>query len=108
MRTPVRRARNRGQGGLTVDRREPDAPVRTFGGCEDTKIDIIAPDGAAEIAAPSPLAAIGTDTLALHDDNGNGRTTCAEARRHGIAPVLRNHPAYQYMRDGDGDGLVCE
>lgn len=42
------------------------------------------------------------------DDNGNGRITCAEARRHGIAPVFRGHPAYRYMRDGDGDGVVCE
>ena len=42
------------------------------------------------------------------DDNGNGRVTCAEARRHGIAPVPRSHPAYAYMRDGDGDGVVCE
>ena len=42
------------------------------------------------------------------DDNGNGRITCAEARRHGIAPVPRGHPAYRYMRDGDGDGVVCE
>ena len=42
------------------------------------------------------------------DDDGNGRVTCAEARRHGIAPVPRSHPAYAYMRDGDGDGVVCE
>lgn len=42
------------------------------------------------------------------DDNGNGRVSCAEARRHGIAPVRRSHPAYSYMRDGDGDGVVCE
>ena len=42
------------------------------------------------------------------DDNGNGRVSCAEARRHGIAPVRRSHPAYAYMRDGDGDGVVCE
>ncbi len=46
--------------------------------------------------------------LARWDDNGNGRITCAEARRHGIAPVPRGHPAYRYMRDGDGDGVVCE
>ena len=105
-----RRARDRGQGayGLTVDRRERDAPARTLAGCEDTEIDIIAPGAAAEIAAPSPPAAIGTDALALYDDNGNGRITCAEARRHGIAPVPRSHPAYRYMRDGDGDGVVCE
>ena len=44
--------------------------------------------------------------LDLWDDNDNGRITCAEARRHGIAPVPRSHPAYVYMRDGDG--WVCE
>lgn len=42
------------------------------------------------------------------DYNGNGCVTRAEAWRHGIAPVRRDHPAYQYMRDGDGDGIVCE
>ncbi len=42
------------------------------------------------------------------DDNDNGRVSCAEARSHGIAPVRRGHPAYRYMRDGDGDGVVCE
>ena len=48
------------------------------------------------------------DVLSRYDDNGNGRITCKEARRHGIAPVHRSHPAYRYMRDGDGDGVVCE
>jgi hypothetical protein len=48
------------------------------------------------------------DALALWDDNGNGRITCAEARTHGIAPVRRGHPAYEYMDDRDGDGVVCE
>ncbi len=48
------------------------------------------------------------DALELYDDNGNGRITCAEARKHGIAPVHRGHPAYEYMRDGDSDGTVCE
>lgn len=48
------------------------------------------------------------DALALYDDNGNGRITCAEARKHGIAPVPREHPAYRYMRDADNDGVVCE
>ena len=52
--------------------------------------------------------AAGADALALYDDNGNGKITCAEARRHGIAPVARNHPAYRYMRDGDRDGVGCE
>ena len=44
----------------------------------------------------------------MYDSNGNGRITCAEAREHGIAPVPREHPAYQYMNDRDKDGIVCE
>ena len=46
--------------------------------------------------------------LTRWDDNGNGRITCTEARAHGIAPVRRGYPAYEYMRDADGDGVVCE
>ena len=50
----------------------------------------------------------GDDVLARYDDNSNGRSTCQEARRHGIALVSRAHPAYPYMRDADNDGVVCE
>ena len=57
--------------------------------------------------AAAPANSTG-DPLALYDDNGNGRITCAEAGAHGIAPVRRNHPAYPHMTDGDGDGVVCE
>ncbi len=46
--------------------------------------------------------------VAKYDDNENGRITCAEARNHRIAPVRREDPAYRYMRDGDGDGVVCD
>ena len=48
------------------------------------------------------------EALRRWDDNGNGRITCAEARRHGIAPVHRGHPAYPLMYDRDRDGVVCE
>ena len=68
-------------------------------------------DAAPERPAGRPTAtarAGGSGALERYDDNGNGRITCAEARRHGIAPVPRNHPAYPYMRDADGDGVVCE
>ena len=61
------------------------------------------------VAAPSDsVVAAKGNPLDLWDDNRNGQITCAEARRHGIAPVPRKHPAYKYMRDGDGDGWVCE
>ena len=46
--------------------------------------------------------------LTLYDSNLNGRISCAEARAHGIAPVYSTHPAYPYMTDADGDGVVCE
>jgi integrase len=46
--------------------------------------------------------------LQQYNDNGNDRITCAEARRHGIAPVRRSHPAYRYINDRDNDGTVCE
>ena len=59
-------------------------------------------------AAEVPSAMGELDPLALYDDNRNGRITCLEARRHGIAAVPRDHPAYRYMRDGDNDGVVCE
>ena len=98
--------------GLTIDARERDALARTLADCADTNIDM-APGGTvpAMPRARTPGttgAASSTDALGLYDDNGNGRITCAEARRHGIAPVPRSHPAYRYMRDGDGDGVVCE
>ena len=60
-------------------------------------------------AAQQAVDSDGTvDALGLYDDNGNGWITCAEARRHGIAPVPRDHLAYRFMMDGDGDGVVCE
>ena len=46
--------------------------------------------------------------LERYDANGDGRITCREARRHRITPVERSHPAFQYMDDRDGDGVVCE
>ena len=45
------------------------------------------------------------------DANNNGRVTCAEARAEACGapiPVTKDHPLYQFMRDGDGDGRVCE
>ncbi len=45
------------------------------------------------------------------DANGNGRVTCAEARAESCGvpiPVTKDHPLYQFMRDGDSDGQVCE
>ena len=61
-------------------------------------------------AVPSPEAPGPGEAEALRrwDTNGNRRITCSEARTHGIGPVRRGHPAWRFMRDGDGDGVVCE
>ena len=68
-----------------------------------------APAGEPARGAPPAAGQSGqSGALGLYDDNGNGRISCAEARRHGIAPVPRDHPAYRYMRDGNKDGVVCE
>ena len=95
--------------GLTIDRVEAAAVERLLTGCPST--DLVR-HSASTLSVPPvsssvPKPASG-DALALWDDNRNGRITCAEARRHGIAPVPRGHPAYRWMRDGDGDGVVCE
>ena len=94
---------------LTIDRAEADAIDRVLAKCGSTEMVVLAPAQRIDHPTPtSPAAAPDSDPLALYDDNGNGRITCAEARAHGIAPVRRGHPAYQYMRDADGDGIVCE
>ena len=95
--------------GLTIDSHEVRALERILSGCESTALEPVVcsvPSSSRAGAESGPAG--GDDALALYDDNGNGRITCAEARRHGIAPVPRSHPAYRFMRDGDGDGVVCE
>ena len=95
--------------GLTIDRREAAVIERILAGCENTALGPVVcavSSGSGADAAPAPAAS--DNELALYDDNGNGSITCAEARRHGITPVRRSHPAYRHMRDADGDGVVCE
>ncbi len=97
---------------LTVDPSEALALESVLSGCAGTDM-IFATDrpkpAPARPAPRTPSAPVKpVDALRLWDDNGNGRITCKEARRHGIAPVPRGHAAYRFMRDADGDGVVCE
>ena len=100
---------------LTMNQAEASKAQQVLATCASTAMQFTdqgtAPAPPPE-AAPAPPPASGgncdSDPLGCWDDNGNGRITCAEAERHGIAPVPRGHPAYQYMRDGDSDGVVCE
>lgn len=67
--------------------------------------------GAAALVAQQPEPQTAEQWLERCDANGNGRVTCAEARAASCGapiPVPSDHPLYQFMRDGDGDGQVCE
>ena len=91
---------------LTVDAREARALEGVLSRCASTAMMVA---GGREAAAPPEAPGPGeADALRRWDTNGNGRITCREARAHGIAPVRRGHPAWRFMRDGDGDGVVCE
>ena len=94
---------------LTVDRAEARALERVLSKCPSTTMEPkVCRSTGSSAGGARRNADGGDDVLARYDDNGNGRITCKEARRHGIAPVHRSHPAYRFMRDGDGDGVVCE
>ena len=80
---------------LTVDRREAAALERVNSVCTTTSMIVTRPGG--PTATPRTATAAASDALRLYDTNGNGRITCKEARRHGIAPVPRGHPAYTYL-----------
>ena len=93
--------------GLTIDRREAAALDRILAACQSTALEpVVCAVPSASASEPGPAA--GDDALARYDDNGDGRITCKEARRHGIDPVSSSHRAYKYMRDADRDGVVCE
>ena len=91
---------------LTIDETEAAALETVLSGCSSVDMVIIDSSTSPSTATPYPTAV--ADALDMYDDNGNGRISCAEARAHGIAPVRSDHPAYPYMNDADGDGVVCE
>lgn len=95
--------------GMSIDRREAEALERILSTCMTTEIEKSDCIAVSDLPDSRPTSSPeGVEALRLWDDNRNGRITCREARRHGIAPVPRGHPAYPFMHDGDGDGVVCE
>ena len=84
--------------GLTIDQAEADATDTVLAGCNSTEMVVLAPttsESATAAPTPTPTPIHDIDALAMYDDNGNGRISCREARNHGIAPVRRDHPAYE-------------
>ena len=91
---------------LTIDETEAAALENVLSGC--SSVDIVIIDSSTSPSTATPYPTTVANALAMYDDNSNGRISCAEARAHGIAPVRSDHPAYPYMNDADGDGVVCE
>jgi hypothetical protein len=92
---------------LTIDRMEANAIDAVLSECEST--DMIFYEQSDHIKSEVNGAPTNDgNALLLYDDNKNGHITCKEAKKHGIAPVHSKQPAYRFMRDGDGDGVVCE
>ncbi len=95
--------------GLSIDRHEANELEKVLRNCSSFDLPPIKCSSVSNQNSQTHSgSASDHNALARYDDNGNGRITCNEARRHGIAPVARSHPAYRYMHDGDGDGIVCE
>ncbi|MDE0410305.1 MAG: excalibur calcium-binding domain-containing protein [Alphaproteobacteria bacterium] len=91
---------------LTADRRHAAALHRVLSACASSALIFTGAQRDNGPAASQRDAAASSDDLALHDDNGNSRITCKEARRRGSAPVPRGHPACTHVHDRDGDGVV--
>ena len=93
---------------LSVDGRERYVLNGILPGCTSRVLIVLdSPQAASETPTPTPENGKGTGALELYDDNENGRISCTEARNHGIAPVRRGHPAYEYLNDVDDDRVVC-
>ena len=87
--------------GLTIDRAEWNAAEAVLASCP---------------ASPALQLLSGTgefdwETFDFErwDANGNGRLSCDEVEKQGAPlPVVKGTPAYEHLRDTDGDGVVCE
>ena len=96
---------------LTVDLREAAALEQILVNCNSTELvvgECLTMNSYEQRSTTNHESVSSSEALAKWDDNRNGRITCKEARRHGIAPVPKGHPAYKFMNDRDGDGVVCE
>ena len=75
------------------------------------RVRLIGVDTPESVNPRRPVEFFGEEASAFTKQMLEGREVrleCAEARAHDITPVRRGHPAYEHMRDGNGDGVICE
>lgn len=104
---------------LTVDSSERSAISRILGGCGTLKVTTPAKASisiASVSDAAAPAGSGGATTGATTGGNGSndGKTdpdygTCVKAKAAGRGPYVKGvDPEYDFYRDGDKDGMVCE
>ena len=94
---------------LTVDTRERDTITRLLSSC--STLTVIVPDRATVQINPNAV-----DGVAPVGGGGSGDGvvdtnfgTCKVAKANGYGPYIRGvDPEYNFYRDADGDGTVCE
>ena len=94
---------------LTIDTRERDTITRLLGSC--SALAVVVPDRAVVHINPSavdgvaPVGGGGSGDGVIDTDFG----TCKVAKANGYGPYIRGgDPEYDFYRDGDSDGTVCE
>ena len=92
---------------FTIDTQEKSAMKTVLDKCGDSSISNVAPAPAAEAPAnvPAPVEAA---PVAGTDGNDPKYTSCKAAIAGGFGPYTKGEPEYDWYRDGDGDGKVCE
>lgn len=71
--------------------------------------DMIPPDRASRRRSQAFSALqIRLDLILRCAGRSSGAADARRGQNYGIAPGLSGHPAYQYLRDPDGDEVVCE
>ena len=99
--------------GLWVTRAERDAIARVLARCPGQKLPptrAFRLGGGTVVAAPTPAT---TTSAPARPSTGSGTDprfgTCKEAKSHGYGPYRRGvDPEYDWYRDNDHDGWVCE
>ena len=74
-------------------------------------LEVVASDGRKEQWLRPPATGEIRSDFSMTEPDGAGSDPvmlASVADQDGIAPMHQSHPAYRYMRDGDGDGIVCE
>ncbi len=102
--------------GVWVTAAEKDAMTRVLSSCPNEQL--ITAEQARQQRDPHPAVSDPTGSAAPTGTRPSGTSapttdprypTCAAANRAGLGPYRRGvDPEYEWYRDGDGDGIVCE